>query len=72
MTKEKWSVLQAMEQEQSMFGCHDRVAAKLTKDIPHLVVIYCVAHRLQLAVLNSLKAVPFMQVEKTLRGLYIY
>ena len=31
------------------------------------------AHRLQLAVLDSLKAVPFMQeVEKTFRGLYIY
>ena len=57
----------------TMSGCHGGVAAKLTKNIPHLVVIHCVAHRLQLAVLNSLKAVPFMQeVEKTLRGLYIY
>ena len=42
-------------------------------DIPHLVVIHSVAHRLQLAVLDSLKAVPFMQeVEKTFRELYIY
>ena len=56
-----------------MLGCHGGVAAKLTKDIPHLVVIHSVAHRLQLAVLDSLKAVPFMQeVEKTFRGLYIY
>ena len=30
----------------TMLGCHGGVAAKLTKDIPHLVVIYCVAHRL--------------------------
>ena len=56
-----------------MLGCHGGVAAKLTKDTPHLVVIHCVAHRLQLAVLDLLKAVPFMQeVKKTLRGLYIY
>ena len=33
----------------TMLGCHGGVAAKLTKDIPHLVVIHCVAHRLQLA-----------------------
>ena len=33
----------------TMLGCHGNVAAKLTKDIPHLVVIHCVAHRLQLA-----------------------
>ena len=55
----------------TMLGCHGGVAAKLTKDTLHLVVIHCVAHRLQLAVLDSLKAVPFMQeVEKILRGLY--
>ena len=57
----------------TMMGCHAGVAAKLTKVIPHLVVIHSVAHRLQLAVLDSLKAVLFMQeVEKTLKGLYIY
>ena len=57
----------------TMLGCHSGVADKLTKGIPHLVVIHCVAHRLQLAVLDSLKAVPFMlEVEKTLGGLYIY
>ena len=61
----------ATDGARTMLGCHGGVAAKLTKDIPHLVVIHCVAHRLQLAVLDSLKAVPFMQeVEKTLRGLY--
>ena len=63
----------ATDGAKTMLGCHGGVAAKLTKDIPHLVVIHSVAHRLQLAVLDSLKAVPFMQkVEKTFRGLYIY
>ena len=61
----------ATDGARTMLGCHGGIAAKLTKDIPHLVVIHCVAHRLHLAVLHSLKAVPFMQgVEKTLRGLY--
>ena len=63
----------ATDGARTMLGCHGGVAAKLTKDISHLVVIHCVVNRLQLAVLDSLKAVPFMQeVEKTLRGLYIY
>ena len=35
-----------------MLGCHGGVAAKLTKDIPYLVALHCVAHRLQLAVLD--------------------
>ena len=62
----------ASDGTRTMLACHGGVAAKL-KDIPHLVIIYCVAHRLQLAVLNSLKALSFMQeVEKTLIGLYIY
>ena len=57
----------------TMLGCHGGVAAKLTKDIPRLVVIYFVAHRIQLEVLDSLKAVPFMkEVEKIFRKLYIY
>ena len=63
----------ATDGARTMLGCQGSVAAKLTKDIPHLIVIHCVAHRLQLAVLDSLNAVPFMQkVEKTLRGLYIH
>ena len=63
-----------MEQEQCWIVMVVMVlAAKLTKDIPHLVVIHCMAHRFQLEVLDSLKTVPFMQeVEKTLRGSYIY
>ena len=62
----------ATDRARTMLGCHDDVAAKLTKDIPHLVVIHCVAHRLPLTVLDSLKAVPFMQeVEKTLRIIHI-
>ena len=63
----------ATDGARTISGCRCGVAAKLTKDIPHLVVIHCVAHRLQLAVLDSLKAVPFMQeVKKILRRLYIY
>ena len=63
----------ATDGARTMLGCHGVVAAKLTKDIPRLVFIHSVAHRLRLAVLDSLKAVPFMQeVEKTFRGLYIH
>ena len=51
----------ATDGAKTMLGCHGGVAAKLTKDISHLVVIHCVANRLELAVLDSLKAVPFMQ-----------
>ena len=61
----------ATDGARTMLGCHGGVAAKLSKDISHLVVIHCVAHRLQLEVLDSLKAAPFMkEIEKTLRELY--
>ena len=63
----------ATDGARTMLGCHGGVAAKLTKNIFHLVVIHCAAHKLQLALLDLLKAVPFMQeAEKTLRGLYIH
>ena len=42
----------ATDGARTMLGCHGGVVAKLTKDIPHLVVIHCVAYRHQLAVLD--------------------
>ena len=63
----------ATDGARTMLGSYGGVAAKLTAYIPHLVVVHCVAHRLQLAVMDSLKTVPFMQqVETTLRALYTY
>ena len=63
----------ATDGARTMLGSYGGVAAKLTAYIPHLVVVHCVAHRLQLAVIDSLKTVPFMQqVETTLRALYTY
>ena len=38
-----------------MMGCKNGVAALLKADIPHLVEIHCVAHRLQLSVLDAIR-----------------
>ena len=37
-----------------MMGCKSGIAALLKADIPHLVEIHCVAHRLQLSVLDAI------------------
>ena len=47
------------------------MAALLKEDVPHMVEIYCVAHRLELGILDAMKdEKQLMDVNETLQGLY--
>ena len=54
-------------------GKNKSVTSLLKKDLPHLVVIHCVNHRLELAVLDALKKKHFAvfgSIKSVLRLLY--
>ncbi|XP_071752885.2 zinc finger protein 862-like [Centroberyx gerrardi] len=54
-----------------MMGVHNGVAAKLKQLCPSLVPIWCVAHRLELSALDSIKSVPLLaELKETLNGVY--
>ena len=38
-----------------IFGKRQGVATLLKKDVPHVVEVYCVAHRLELGILDAMK-----------------
>ena len=42
-------------------GCHGGLGAILKKDIPHLIQIHCIAHKLELAVLDACKRVGYVE-----------
>ena len=43
-----------------MMGARNGVKAKLVRDYPCAVVIHCVAHKLELGILDAVKAVPYL------------
>lgn len=54
-----------------MMGVNDGVEAKLKQLCPSLVPIWCVAHRLELSALDSIKSVPLLdELKETLNGVY--
>ncbi|KAK1890856.1 Zinc finger protein 862 [Dissostichus eleginoides] len=54
-----------------MMGVHNGVAAKLKQMCPSIVPIWCVAHRLELSALDSIKSVPLLaELKETLNGVY--
>ena len=56
-----------------VLGCNDGVQAKLKSIVPHLMEVYCVAHRELLAVSHAYDSVDyFVQLESTLRAIYSY
>jgi hypothetical protein len=45
---------------------------KLKIDMPDLISTHCIAHKLNLAVLNSIKDVPFVsEIETVIKKIYI-
>ena len=42
-----------------MLGLRGRVAALLKQDVPHLIAMHCVAHRLELSILDVVKDVIY-------------
>ena len=44
-----------------MMGKINGVAGKLDRRIPYIVILHCVAHKLELAVLDAVKQVPYLK-----------
>lgn len=59
-----------------MMGAKTDVAGRLKQKIPHIITIHCVAHKLELAVLDSVKGceylVKFEDILKTIFKMYYY
>ncbi|TDH03546.1 hypothetical protein EPR50_G00164600, partial [Perca flavescens] len=52
-------------------GCRNGVAAQLLRDIPYLISIHCIAHRLELGVTKAIKEnTNMVQLQNTLKNLY--
>ena len=56
-----------------MQGAKNGVAGKLIKEYGHIISVWCIAHKLQLAILDAVKDVEVLQrLESTLKGIYKY
>ena len=44
-----------------IMGSRNRVKTTLLNDHPSALIIHCVAHRLELAILDAVKTVPYLQ-----------
>lgn len=56
-----------------MQGKKNGVVGKLVKEYNHVLGMWCIAHKLQLAVMDSVKDVQSLQkLESTLKGIYKY
>ena len=54
-----------------MVGDMGGVYALLKRDIPHLIKVHCIAHLLELAFSDTVKAVPQLEEAKdTLQGIW--
>ena len=52
-------------------GCRNGVAAQLLRDIPYLISIHCVVHRLEMGVTKAIKEnTNMVQLQNTLKNLY--
>jgi hypothetical protein len=57
----------------SMLGQNNGLVAKLKMDMPDLISTHCTAHRLNLAVLNSIKDVSCAaEIDSVLKKLYSF
>lgn len=54
-----------------MIGEKSGVKALLKKDFPVITVIHCVAHKLELSVLDAAKSMPYLQIfEETIKSIF--
>ena len=53
-----------------LMGCRRGVATQLRSEIPHLVVVHCLAHRLELCFKRVINALHFSSVTTFLMDLY--
>lgn len=53
-----------------MMGEINGVACRLKRRVPHIVILHCVAHKLELAVLDAVK-VPYLQkFDDTIKAIF--
>ncbi|MCO5578402.1 hypothetical protein L7F22_032243 [Adiantum nelumboides] len=61
----------ATDGDSSMLGIRDGLVAKLSRDVPNLISVHCVAHREALAVLDACKSMPcLMYINKIANKVY--
>lgn len=54
-----------------MMGEKTGVAARLKSRVPHIITLHCIAHKLELAVLDAVKDCPYLIVfEETLKSIF--
>lgn len=54
-----------------MMGVRTGVRALLQRDFPAIIVIHCVAHKLELSVLDAAKSMPYLQkFEATMKSIF--
>jgi hypothetical protein len=68
-----WLVGIGTDGASNMLGKNNGLMEKLKRDMPDLISTYCIAHKLNLAVLNSIKDVPFVsEIETAIKKLYTF
>lgn len=56
-----------------MQGKKNGVSGKLLREYPHLIPVWCIAHKLQLAIMDAIKNVQVVNtLETTVKGIYKY
>ncbi|KAH7440814.1 hypothetical protein KP509_03G011800 [Ceratopteris richardii] len=50
----------SIDGDSSMLGCHEGLVSKLSRDVPNLIVVHCVAHREALALVDACKCFPYL------------
>ncbi|KAH7285942.1 hypothetical protein KP509_33G052100 [Ceratopteris richardii] len=57
--------------DSSMLGCRDGLVAKLSRHVPHLISVHCVAHREALAIIDACKSFPCLSyIDKIANKIY--
>ena len=66
-----WFVLELMGPINVMTGKHNSVFALLKRDVPSLVSIHCIVHKLELGFQDTVKEVKlFKEVKEMLQGIW--
>jgi hypothetical protein len=68
-----WLVGNGTDGASNVLGKNNGLVAKLKREMPDLISTHCIAHKLNLAVLNSIKGVPFIsEIETVVKKLYTF
>jgi len=55
-----------------MQGHKSCVIAHIRQEVPEVIPMHCIAHKLELAILDSVKSIPFLKkYDETIKGIFI-